>query len=87
MLEHKKESRLKDLQLCALVVAGGRAPEVMSLDKTLLVVGSEAHGLPQEVVDACDLSMTVPMAGPAESLNAAVAGAIALYLQYQSLIS
>lgn len=79
LLMHKK-----DLQLSALVVEGGSKPQDISLNNTLLVVGSEAHGLPAEVIEACDTRMTLPMDGPAESLNAAVAGSIALYLQYQS---
>lgn len=79
LLMHKK-----DLKLCALVVEGGSAPKDAALENCLLVVGSEAHGLPEEIVKACDSTMTLPMDGPAESLNAAVAGSIALYLQYQS---
>jgi TrmH family RNA methyltransferase len=82
LLMHKK-----DLKLCALVVEGGSQPREVDLGNSLLVVGSEAHGLPDDVIAACDTRMTLPMAGPAESLNAAVAGSIALYLQYQSRTS
>ena len=79
LLLHKK-----DIPLCALVVEGGEKPVAVNLAQSLLVVGSEAHGLPAEVIEQCDTRMTLPMEGPAESLNAAVAGSIALYLQYQS---
>lgn len=68
-----------DLSLCALVVAGGKAPTELTLGKSLLVVGNEAHGLPQALQQKCDTFLTLPMPGGAESLNAAVAGAIALY--------
>jgi TrmH family RNA methyltransferase len=45
----------------------------------LLVLGSEAHGLPAAVLDAVDVVGYVPIRGRAESLNLAVAGAIAMY--------
>jgi TrmH family RNA methyltransferase len=43
-----------------------------------LVVGNERHGL-GEWAAACDRLVEIPMRGGAESLNAAVAGSIALY--------
>ncbi len=46
--------------------------------KTALVVGHERHGLGRwEAI--CASLVGIPMAGPAESLSAAVAGSIALY--------
>lgn len=44
-----------------------------------LVVGSEGQGLARLVRDTCDFLIRLPMHGQVESLNAAVAGAIALY--------
>jgi 23S rRNA (guanosine2251-2'-O)-methyltransferase len=44
-----------------------------------LVVGSEGEGLRRLVRDKCDLLVRLPMRGQIESLNAATAGAIALY--------
>lgn len=43
------------------------------------VLGAERDGLPDDVVAACDETATIPLAQDAESLNVAVAGAIALY--------
>jgi TrmH family RNA methyltransferase len=43
------------------------------------VLGAERQGLPDDVVAACDETATIPLAPGAESLNVAVAGAIALY--------
>lgn len=65
--------------LTALVVSGGRAPEDLPPGPRWLVVGSEAHGLDQRWLAACAEQLTLPMPGPVESLNAAVAGAIACY--------
>lgn len=44
-----------------------------------LMVGNESRGLPAEYEDACDLRVTMPMRGRADSLNAAVAGAVLAY--------
>jgi RNA methyltransferase, TrmH family len=77
LLEHKQ-----NLQLCALVVKDGMHPDQLDLTNSLLVVGSEAHGIPEEWILACDQKLTLPMPGHAESLNAAVAGSIALYTAF-----
>jgi TrmH family RNA methyltransferase len=41
-----------------------------------VVLGSEAHGLPDGLAAAVDTAVTVPMQGRAESLNVAMAGTI-----------
>lgn len=66
--------------LCALVVSGGKKPTEINLASMLLVVGNEAHGIPAEWIADCDTTLTLAMPGNAESLNAAIAGSIALYL-------
>jgi 23S rRNA (guanosine2251-2'-O)-methyltransferase len=47
-----------------------------------LVVGSEGEGIRQLVRSKCDIVLKLPMRGKIESLNAAVAGSVALYLAY-----
>lgn len=44
-----------------------------------VMVGNESRGLPEEYEMACDLRVTIPMLGRADSLNAAVAGAVLAY--------
>ena len=44
-----------------------------------ILVGNESRGLPQDYEDQCDLRVTIPMRGAADSLNAAVAGAVLAY--------
>jgi 23S rRNA (guanosine2251-2'-O)-methyltransferase len=44
-----------------------------------LVVGGEASGLRRLTRDRCDFLVRLPMIGPTESLNASVAGSLALY--------
>lgn len=76
LLEHKG-----NLPLYALTVSAGE-PLTNLLPKGLIVVGSEAHGLPTEWAESCTKMVTIPMPGKTESLNAAVAGSIALYLMF-----
>lgn len=52
-----------------------------------LVVGSEGQGLRRLVREKCDLLMRLPMQGQIDSLNAAVAGSIALFLTRQARTS
>jgi len=49
---------------------------------TALVVGSEGEGIRQLTRAKCDIILKLPMQGQVESLNAAVAGSVALYLAY-----
>ncbi|HJS18863.1 MAG TPA: 23S rRNA (guanosine(2251)-2'-O)-methyltransferase RlmB [Anaerolineales bacterium] len=49
---------------------------------TALVVGSEGEGIRQLTRAKCDIVLQLPMRGQIESLNAAVAGSVALYLAY-----
>ena len=60
-------------------------PSQIRLDGPLgLVVGSEGEGMRRLVRDSCDLLLQLPMRGQIESLNAAVAGSIALYLALEA---
>lgn len=49
-----------------------------------LVVGSEGEGMRSLVRQSCDALVRLPMLGKVESLNAAVAGSVGLYLALQS---
>jgi RNA methyltransferase, TrmH family len=62
-------------------VAGATvAPDEVDLSGPVaIVVGNEAHGLPEETRDLVDEAVGIPMPGPLESLNVAVAGSILLY--------
>jgi 23S rRNA (guanosine2251-2'-O)-methyltransferase len=51
-----------------------------------LVVGSEGEGLHDLTRKKCDILLKLPMRGEIESLNAAVAGSVALYLAYLARI-
>lgn len=62
--------------------AGREAKEIFRTDIPLpvaLVVGAEGSGLSSYLRSQCDLLLALPMRGRVSSLNAATAGAIALY--------
>ena len=67
------------------IVGLEQTPEAMhyrdaDLDRSLaLVVGSEGRGLSRLVRERCDFLIKLPMHGQVNSLNAAIAGSVALY--------
>jgi TrmH family RNA methyltransferase len=62
------------------VAAGGTPYTEAPLDAPVaLVLGSEAHGLPDAVASRLDGSVKIPMAGATESLNVAVAASVLLF--------
>ncbi len=54
-------------------------PEVDLSGPLALVVGNEARGMRALVRESCDVLLQLPMRGKVDSLNAAVAGSVALY--------
>lgn len=81
-------STLKDQGVWIVGLEGSpqaSTPSQVQMDGPLgLVVGSEGQGMRQLVRKSCDLLLRLPMRGKIESLNAAVAGSIALYLVWQA---
>ena len=49
------------------------------LDPCFILVGNEQQGLPADYEAACDLLVKIPMAGRADSLNAAIATAVVAF--------
>jgi tRNA G18 (ribose-2'-O)-methylase SpoU len=67
-------------QRVALVPSGGIAlPELEVDGDVVLVLGAERDGLPPTVLETCDERASIPQPGGGDSLNVAMAGAIALY--------
>ena len=64
----------------ALVAHGGTPlADLEPAGPTTYVLGAEREGLPDQVLERCDVLATIEQTGPAESLNVAMAGTIALY--------
>jgi 23S rRNA (guanosine2251-2'-O)-methyltransferase len=76
---------LRDCQQAGLSVAGLDADGETTLDELpfaadplVIVVGSEGRGLSRLVGETCDVRISIPMSGQAESLNASVAAAVTM---------
>ncbi|EHI13071.1 23S rRNA (guanosine(2251)-2'-O)-methyltransferase RlmB [Mycolicibacterium thermoresistibile] len=75
---------LKNWADAGLMIVGLDAGGDTTLDELdgttplVVVVGSEGKGLSRLVRENCDLVVSIPMAGPAESLNASVAAGVVL---------
>ena len=65
--------------LLADVRGGKRYYEVDWTKPSALIIGGEAHGPSQEARELATVTITIPMPGGAESLNAAVAASIVLF--------
>lgn len=76
----RSAARDRDLRIWATAADGGTPIEQADLTgASILLVGSEAHGLPVELLSAADGALSIPMEGRVESLNAAVAGALVAF--------
>ncbi|BDU04181.1 23S rRNA (guanosine(2251)-2'-O)-methyltransferase RlmB [Nocardia cyriacigeorgica] len=75
---------LKDFAAKGYQIVGLDAGGDTTLDEfdgtapTVIVVGSEGKGLSRLVRETCDAILSIPMAGPVESLNASVAAGVVL---------
>ncbi|MFC6010050.1 23S rRNA (guanosine(2251)-2'-O)-methyltransferase RlmB [Nocardia lasii] len=75
---------LKDYAANGMQIVGLDADGDTTLDNfdgsvpTVVVVGSEGKGLSRLVRENCDSILSIPMAGPVESLNASVAAGVVL---------
>ena len=59
---------------------GGSPPRLEpARERTVILLGHEWHGIPEEQVDAADVCVEIPMVGRGASLNVAVAGSLVLY--------
>jgi TrmH family RNA methyltransferase len=72
-------AELGEWQTVATLPRGGDNLDSIPVGLYALLVGEEAHGLPESVSTAAQHRLTIPTSGPTESLNAAVAAGIALY--------
>ncbi len=69
----------KDIPLIAADMSGKDVFSFAPPDKFCLAIGSEAHGISEEVGKAAAYSVSVPMENGIESLNAGISLAVILY--------
>lgn len=78
---HRTLLDLRDLGYWSIALAPGGGPSLFDLDlpaRPALVLGGET-GLRSLVSETCDLRASIPQRQAVESLNASVAGAVAMY--------
>jgi 23S rRNA (guanosine2251-2'-O)-methyltransferase len=84
----KAMNRLKEADIWIVGLEAGESAQPLGqldLDMAMaLVVGHEGDGLRRLVRQNCDFLLSLPMRGHIESLNAATAGAVALYAAWQA---
>ena len=67
---------------CFACVPDGEAASICSIEwrsEDVCLIGNEGNGLREATTAACDGRITIPMAGRAESLNAAMAAGIVMW--------
>ena len=64
----------------AATLAGRPLAEIGNLLQGIIIIGNEAKGIKQDILQLADEEITIPKIGAAESLNAAVAAGIILYV-------
>jgi len=70
----------RGVRIAGTVASGGTSLAKVDLTPPLaLIFGSEAHGVSQEILQAADESISIPIPGGAESLNVAQAAAVCLW--------
>jgi 23S rRNA (guanosine2251-2'-O)-methyltransferase len=76
-----RDAAYPDMWIAGLEDAPGAQPytDANMLLPLAIVVGSEGAGLRRLVRERCDWLMSIPMRGKINSLNAAIAGSLALY--------
>lgn len=79
---YAKPEELPGLQaklICLQMEADREIADLRPSEKSILAIGNEAHGLSNKLLGLCQESVTIPMPGSMESLNAALSFGIAAY--------
>lgn len=71
--------KTNEVDILAMTLEGVDLSEYKRDKKISLWIGNEGNGLTDNLISLADSKITIPMPGGAESLNAAIAAAIALY--------
>lgn len=74
-----KEMKKHKIKVAATSLQTEKSIYDINYEKTAIVIGNEANGVSDKVLETVDEKIKIPMAGKTESLNASVATAIVLY--------
>lgn len=85
MMDTVAELKVKGVSIVATDLLGANSYEQEAYpDKTAIVIGNEAKGITEDMRNAADILVRIPMCGKLESLNASVAAGIMMYELYRS---
>lgn len=75
-----KEMKLKGFQIITTNLKATQSIyDINYNNKTVVVIGNEANGVSQEILQTADKKVIIPMLGKTESLNASIAASIMIY--------
>ena len=77
------ELKKKNIWFYAVTMNGRDYREISFNGATALVIGSEENGISRLVADKCDFTVSLPMTGKIDSLNASVAAGIIMYKVFE----
>jgi len=69
-------------KMTTIGLTGKAEQSLLDIDRqkpALVWIGSEGDGLPVDLLDACAVRVRIPMKGQVESLNAGIAGSVAVF--------
>jgi TrmH family RNA methyltransferase len=76
-----KKTKLKSY---AAVLKGDDCTKTNFDEQSIIVMGSESHGISNELIDVCSNKITIPGSGTTESLNIGVATGIVCYEYFKN---
>ncbi len=80
LLQLFPQLKAKNIKVVASHLNTDNSPyEIDFAQSTALIVGNEGNGISEEIANAADILIKIPMPGEAESLNASVATGVLLY--------
>lgn len=74
-----KELKKHKIKVYATDLKNDKSIYDVDYNKSAIIIGNEANGVSQEVLESADLRIKIPMIGKTESLNASVATSVILY--------
>ena len=74
-----KEMKKNKIKVLATDLRTDKSIYDVNYEKSAIVIGNEANGVSEKVLELADERIKIPMSGKTESLNAAVATGIILY--------
>ena len=79
LLETLKDVRKNKFKILVTSLDESKSIYNIKYNKKVIVIGNEANGVEQRIIDIADEKIKIPMLGKTESLNAAVATGVILY--------